>query len=238
MKNECEMLVLPALGRSFALGELYDARSDIIGPGYLETGISDDYTKQEMTQTCFESLNVKDSEISDTNSHWEISADLRVAMLTQAFRVGGAVSYLKRSSTSKSKACTTLRYSLETETRQLQKDCNAYIQEHSASSCHATHFVCKILYGAEAFFVFEEKSQTLERTKRSKRETVTGVDALPQAASAGITAQSVKCKDTIDAGEGFRCTFYGDFKLHKLPTSYEEAEDICKEIPRKLSFYL
>ncbi len=153
-------------------------------------------------------------------------------MLTQSFKVGGAVSYLKRSSMSRRTACSALRFSLETETRQLKKDCNAYLQGHTASACHATHFVCKILYGAEAFFIFEEKSQTLARTKSRKGELHAKVDVLP----VGMSAGAMKCKDSVDTGENFRCLFYGDFKLDRLPTSYEEAEALCKEIPSKRLF--
>ncbi len=226
--GECELLRLPALGRPFDLGELYDARTDQIGQGYLETGISEDYTKLEMTQTSYERF--KGNAISAMDSQWEMNADLRVGMLTQAFNVGGAVDYLNRKSSHRRTAYATLRYHRQSETRQLKKDFSEYVHGHSASTRHATHFVCKIMYGAEAFFVFEKKTQSRQKEKGWKVNVGADVESLPM----GMSVGTGKAKNRAAASDNFHCFFYGDFELDELPTSLEDAEELCKDIPRKL----
>ncbi len=226
--SEYGMLEMPALGRSFKLGELYDARRDQIGPGYLPGSTSDNYEKQELTNTKIQTFQGKD--VSTIFSRLEISSDLRLAILTKTLEFRGAASYLKQKSKSGTRAYSAVSYSLKTEIRQL-KDCNVYVQRHSVSSFpNATHFVCKIQYGADVFFVFEGQTRSLERTKSWNVEAGAKAERL----GVGTSARAGKSTDTFDAGETIQCQMSGDIFLDELPTSIEDAKALCKDIPSKL----
>ncbi len=228
MASECRMLEMPVLGRSFKLGELYDARSDQIGPGYLPGTKSNNYDVQKLTNTNIQTFHGKD--VSTFFSGLDICADLRIAILTNALTARGAVSYLKQKTKFRTRNYSALSYSLKTEIRQLK---DSDVQEHSASSFpDATHFVCKIQYGADVVFIFEEKKQSLERTKSWNVEVGAKAEGLP----VGTAARAGKSEDEVDVGETVQCKISGDVRLDEVPTSIENAKALCKDIPSKLLF--
>ncbi len=87
-----QLYEVPALGRPVALGELYDARTDQIGPGFLQANMADDFVVTKNGRTSFQTF--QKDEMSSITSSWGISADLQLGVLSQAVQCGGSVRYL------------------------------------------------------------------------------------------------------------------------------------------------
>ncbi|XP_035982087.1 stonustoxin subunit alpha isoform X1 [Fundulus heteroclitus] len=225
---------VPALGRPFSLGMLYDARKDQLVTGFplwdRET-INKHNTRQTQRSSSYQ-ISVSDS-FESKSSLLDLNVSVKASFLGGLVEVGGSAAYLNDKKKFKNQSRITFQYKATTEYKELSlsslKVEGSQVRDCSEESC-ATHVVTGILYGANAFFVFD--SEKLESN------SVQNIEGTMQAAIKKFPKFSVEGKVGIKMSEEekaasskFTCKFYGDFILDKNPVTFEDAVMTYAKLP-------
>ena len=153
------ILEIKALGRPCYLGQLYDARTSSLLPGFSLFKRGDiQYREGNINSTKFEFAEV--NSLSDRASSLDISSELSVSILSGAFSIGGSGAYLSnRQDTSES---TTVAAIAQYRTTSKSLDLNALrtrvdIDPLTLSKTCATHIVAGIVYGGNIVGTLTQK---------------------------------------------------------------------------------
>uniref|UniRef100_A0A3Q1J521 B30.2/SPRY domain-containing protein n=1 Tax=Anabas testudineus TaxID=64144 RepID=A0A3Q1J521_ANATE len=233
--DSSETIEVAALGRPFGPGMLYDCRKDLLIPG-MTLWDREDLIKHvaERPQNYNDFEIVASESIEDKSSALNVEAPLKASFLSGLVEVDGSAKYLKDSKTSSNQARVTLKYKTTTKFQELSMNHlgrgnvkHPYIFDNRI----ATHVVTGILYGAQAFFVFD-----CEVSKNESQQDIQGnlkamIKKIPCLSIEG--KGSLKMEDTANV-EKFSCRFFGDFSLQKPPTSYQDAVEVCQSLPQLL----
>ncbi|KAK7895239.1 hypothetical protein WMY93_020564 [Mugilogobius chulae] len=220
-----EMLEMPALGRAFNLGMLYDARADKLVPGM--TLWDHEKLQQNMTerpQRYSEFDIVPSDSISDKTSSLGVNPALKASFLSELITVDGSAKYLNDTKTSKRQARVTLQYKTTTHFRELtmnQLGTENIKHQNIFEKGLATHVVTAIVYGAQAFFVFDQQV--------SDSENLQDIQGNLQ----GEGALNMEDKDREKVNK-FSCKFHRDFNLSQSPVTFEEAVRVYQDLPKLL----
>ncbi|XP_056311330.1 cytolytic toxin-alpha-like [Danio aesculapii] len=230
-----QTLVLAALGRSMFPGMLYDCRNDSFIPGVTlwdEKSIHDNLDTHPQPRTDLK-FSGSDS-IADKCNLMDISASLKASFLGGLIEVGGSARYLRDTKTSNQQSRVTMNYSETTRFDQLiisQLQDITYPQVFEQKT--ATHVITAVLYGAQAFMVFDRTLSSDENIQEIEGELNVMIKKIPSFSIEG--KGSVKMTDSDkDKAEKISCTFHGDFHLEQNPTSYMEALDTYQKLPTLL----
>ncbi|XP_028283413.1 neoverrucotoxin subunit alpha-like [Parambassis ranga] len=230
-------VVMPALGQPFRLGMLYDCRRDSLVPG-VTLWDSEDLMKHlgERPQSSNDFEIVASESIEGKSSALNVEASLKASFLSGLVQVDGSAKYLNDSKTSRNQARVTLKYKVTTKFQELSMNHlgrgNMKHQDVFDKGL-ATHVVTGILYGAQAFFVFDR-----EVSEKEDRHDVEGnlkvvVNKIPHLSVEGEGSLKMKDEDTAKADK-FSCRFYGDFLLEKTPTTFQDAVQVYQSLPKLL----
>ncbi|KAG8148131.1 hypothetical protein E2320_022833, partial [Naja naja] len=196
---------IPALGRSFQLGMLYDS-TEIIASDTID----------------------------DKTSALNISASLKASFLGGLVEVGGSAEYLHDTKKSKQQARITVQYKTTTKYEQLtmshlgiQNISHPAVFEHGT----ATHVVTAILYGAQAFFVFDREVSSTETIKNIEGSLCA---TLIKEISIGGEAEVQLTEEEKENALKFRCKFHGDFSLERNPVTFQDAMKVYTTLPKLL----
>ncbi|XP_044535399.1 stonustoxin subunit beta-like [Gracilinanus agilis] len=228
---------IPALGRPLYLGTLYDCRTDTFIPGITlwdrET-LESNVKREEQNKTEFDIL-TSDS-IDAKTSAMDIHGELKASILGGMVDIGGSAKYLRDTKTSEQLVRMTLKYSMTTQYCHLTMNHLGY-QNISYPDVFdkgtATHVVTAVLYGAQAFFVFDQKISTNEKVKDIEGSLKAEVEKIPKVAIK-LGGEMKKENNVKKSSQEFKCTFYGDFVLENNPVTYEDAVKICSSFPKLL----
>ncbi|XP_035989641.1 stonustoxin subunit alpha-like [Fundulus heteroclitus] len=228
---------IAALGRPFALGMLYDARKDQLITGFslcdIETIKKNSSTKAQNSSSYH--VTASDS-FESKSSLLDVNVSLKASVLGGLVEFGGSASYLNDTKRFKNQSRITLQYKATTtyehlSLSHLQKtdlDAGGYKPNLSA-----THVVTGILYGANAFFVFD--SEKLDSSSLQK------IGASAEVAIKKIPSFSFEAKVKVELSEEekavtnkFSCKFYGDLILDKNPATFEDAVKTYSRLPELL----
>ncbi|XP_041660215.1 uncharacterized protein LOC121520703 isoform X2 [Cheilinus undulatus] len=232
----CTMEVA-ALGRPFSLGMLYDCRKDSLVPG-LTLWDHDDLVKhiRERPQKHNDFEIVTSELIEDKSSALDVNASLKASFLGGLVQVNGSAKYLNNSKTSKNQARVTLKYKATTKVQELSMNHlgrgnvkHPYVFDKGL----ATHIVTGILYGAQAFFVFDREVSQNENQQNVEGNLKLVIKKIPFLAIEGEGSLKMEEKDRVNV-EKFSCSFIGDFSLQKMPTSFEDAIQVYQSLPSLL----
>ncbi|XP_026540789.1 uncharacterized protein LOC113423554 [Notechis scutatus] len=225
----------PALGRPFQLGMLYDCRKDALIPGITLwdcSSLQKDLTIKPQPKT--ESEILTSDTIDDKASALDISASLKGSFLGGMIDVGGSAKYLQDTKQSKQQARVTIQYKTTTKYEQLtmshlgiQNISHPTIFEHGT----ATHVVTAILYGAQAFFVFDQEVSSTEMVKNIEGNLQV---TLTKEISMGGEAEVKLTEEEKQNALKFRCKFHGDFSLNKNPVTFQDAIKVYETLPKML----
>nr|XP_046234234.1 neoverrucotoxin subunit beta-like [Scatophagus argus]XP_046234235.1 neoverrucotoxin subunit beta-like [Scatophagus argus] len=226
-----------ALGRPFTLGMLYDARADKLIPGLR---LWDDETLQaKITESNkpFSEFQISSSDtIESKSSMLQVDASLKASFLSGLVEVGGSAKYLNDSKKFKNQSRVTCQYKATTNFKELSvidlKEMNTQ-QVDMIEKSSATHVVTGILYGANAFFVFD--SEKLEDS--SVRDIQVKIEAVIRMMPVFSVESRVETKLTEEQKSltnKFSCKFYGDFILESNPATFTDAVKTCAELPKLL----
>ncbi|KAK9395882.1 hypothetical protein NXF25_019243 [Crotalus adamanteus] len=235
MAQTDDAIETPALGRPFQLGMLYDCRKDALIPGVTlwdYSSLQKDLTIRPQPKT--ESEILASDTIDDKASALDISASLKASFLGGLIEVGGSAKYLRDTKKSKQQARVTVQYKTTTRYEQLtmshlgiQNVSYPAVFEHGT----ATHVVTAILYGAQAFFVFDREVSSTETV-----QNIQGGLQLTIKTLISITGEAeVKLKEEEKENAlRFSCKFHGDFSLEKNPVSFPDAMKVYETLPKLL----
>ncbi|KAG8147870.1 hypothetical protein E2320_000011 [Naja naja] len=234
----------PALGYPFQLGMLYDYRKDTlisVGAGrersrcvtlWDYSSLQKDLTIKPHPKTATEII--ASNSIDDKASALNISASLKASFLGGLIEVGGSAKYLHDTKKSKQQARVTVQYKTTTKYEQLtmshlgiQNVSYPAVFEHGT----ATHVVTVILYGAQAFFVFNREVSSMEMVKNLEgnlQATLTKEISMRGKAEVKVT------EEEKENALKFRCKFHGDFSLEKNPVTFQDAMQVYATLPKML----
>ncbi|KAM8823104.1 stonustoxin subunit alpha-like isoform 1-T2 [Spinachia spinachia] len=227
---------VPSLGRPFTLGMLYDAQRDS-----LITGLTlwDDKTLQEKTmkspKPSSEFVITDSDSIESKSSVLEVDASLKASFLSGLIEVGGSAHYLKDQKEFKNQSRVTGKYKSTSHLEQLSMTDLMTVdhQKDVIKKSSATHIVTGILYGANAFFVFDS-----EKLDSSSVEEIGGsmkamIKKIPSFSVEGQV--DIKLTDEEKAlSAKVSCKFFGDFTLQSIPFTYEDAVKTFGQLPKLL----
>ncbi|XP_018530450.1 uncharacterized protein LOC108882444 [Lates calcarifer] len=230
-------LEVAALGRPFSLGMLYDCRSDSLIPGMTlwdHNDLKNDLRERPQPNSAFEI--VASESIEDKSSALNVEASLKASFLGGLVEVEGSAKYLNDHKTSKNQARVTLKYKATTHVQELSMNHlgrgnvkHPYVFDQGI----ATHVVTAVLYGAQAFFVFDREVSEKEDHQDIQGNLKVMIKKIPLLSIEGEGSLKMEDKDRANA-EKFSCRFYGDFSLQKPPTSFQDAVQVYQSLPTLL----
>ena len=226
--------IIPALGRPFDLGMLYDRRSEklILGktlwsPDHLGQAvktITKPYTNSEV---------LAEDTIDHKTSALNIEASVKLSFLGGLVNVQGAAKYLDERKTSSRHSRVVLKYETTTELKQLTMEHlgRGKVQYPEVFDQDiATDVVVGILYGANAFLIFDQEVSKDESEKEVHGNMEVLVKSLPGISIDGSGSVDIT-EDQKKETEKMNCKMYGDFRTEESPTTYEEAVRVYKQLP-------
>ncbi|KTG32481.1 hypothetical protein cypCar_00040057 [Cyprinus carpio] len=189
-----------------------------------------DTRPQLMTDVKFSS---SDS-LSSKSSLLDVNASLKASFLGGLVEVGGSAKYLHDTKTSNQQSRVTMFYRETSRFEQLtitQLGQVTYPQVFERKT--ATHVITAVLYGAQAFMVFDRTFSDDENHQEIEGELNVMVKSIP--------GFSIEGQGGVEMTEGHKekaknitCTFHGDVHLKQNPTTYMEALEVYKKLPTLL----
>ncbi|XP_026034346.1 neoverrucotoxin subunit alpha-like [Astatotilapia calliptera] len=231
------VLEVAALGQPFSLGMLYDARRGKLIPG-VTLWNSKTLQKKPVEHNQHSSefhINATDS-IEKKSALLDVNGSLKASFLGGLIEVEGSAKYLNDRKKSHHQCRVTLHYKATTKFKQLMltPDETKNSQEAKNVKRLATHVVTGILYGANAFFVFDS-----EKLDDSSIQVIQ--DSIQAILIKKITSFNVEGKVDIKLSDEekavtdkFTCKFYGDFILESNPATFEDAVKTYIQLPKLL----
>ncbi|KAL6481770.1 hypothetical protein MHYP_G00098500 [Metynnis hypsauchen] len=98
---------------------------------------------------------------------------------------------------------------------------------------NATHVITAVLYGAQAFMVFDQTASENEDTQEIEGNLRVMVKKIPQFSIEGEGGLKMN-ENEKEKAEKISCIFYGDYELDENPTTYMEALQLYKKLPSLL----
>ncbi|XP_037312004.1 neoverrucotoxin subunit alpha-like [Pungitius pungitius] len=226
-----------ALGRPFTLGMLYDAQRDA-----LITGLTlwDDKTLQgKMIKSPKPSSNffiTESDSIESKSSLLEVNSSLKASYLFGLIDVEGSAKYLKDHKEFKNQSRVTGQYKSTTRLEQLSLTDLMTLEPQQKDviiKSSATHIVTGILYGANAFFVFDSEKLEVSKVGEIGYSMKAMVTKIPSLSSGGPVDNNLT-KEEKNLSAKVSCKFFGDFTLQSIPLTYEEAVKTFGQLPQLL----
>ncbi|KAL2084057.1 hypothetical protein ACEWY4_019575 [Coilia grayii] len=163
----------------------------------------------------------------------DVKARLRASFLSGLVSVEGSAHYLKDTTTSMHQCRVTLQYKETTVFKELMTLEMEIKHPEVFEKNEATHVVTAVLYGAEAYMVFDQMVADIQKKQEILGELKVEVNKIPGVSISG-EGKVVINDDERRKVKQFKCTFHGDFKLKQNPASYEEAAIVYKSLPTML----
>ncbi|XP_063054078.1 stonustoxin subunit alpha-like [Engraulis encrasicolus] len=226
--------MIAALGRPLHPGMLYNARNDTMIPGLK---LWDDADMQKVMKVKGQqntSFNVTASDsFSKKSKLLDVQAKLQASFLSGMISVEGSAKYLKDRTESMHQCRVTLQYKETTVFKELMTLEMEIKHPEIFDKNEATHVVTAVLYGAEAYIVFDQMASDLQKKQEIYGELELSVKKIPQLEISGKGRVVINDNERKKVKQ-YKCTFHGDFKLKQNPSSYEEAAVVYKSLPTML----
>ena len=219
-------LTRAALGRPFQLGMLYDCRSDAPVTGLSLWGkksleavqtMSKEYSKVDVIMS-----DDLDSKTLGINARTEVKLSLLCGMID----VSGSAEFFKDYKKSKRHSRMVLHYHSTSRFEQLVVP--EKIEHDVIGHNLATHVVTGILYGADAYFVFDHEISEESDKMKIEGQLKAALKMLPKGVSGNVTGTYSSLNYSLT--NSLKCKFYGDVKLDHLPVTYDQAVKAYRDI--------
>ncbi|KAM6985125.1 LOW QUALITY PROTEIN: cytolytic toxin-beta-like [Aplochiton taeniatus] len=155
--------------------------------------------------------------VEDKSSALNVGASLKASFLCGLVQVEGSAKYLSNNKVSKHQARAQVQsyYKVQLTMKQLVRGNVTY--PYVFDERNATHVVTGILYGAQAFFVFERDVSEKEEHQSVEGDLKLEINKIPTFKIEGQGSLDMKEKDACKP-DTFSCNFHGDFCLPNNPT--------------------
>ncbi|RXN09851.1 verrucotoxin subunit beta-like protein [Labeo rohita] len=227
-----ETIEVAALGRPLYPGMLYDCRKDSFIPGvtlWNSKSLNENVDIRPQTKTDLK-FSSSDS-LSSKVSLLDVSASLKASFLGGLVEVGGSAKYLHDTKSSNQQSRVTMYYSETTSFKQLTMNHLGEITYPQVfNQKTATHVVMAVLYGVQAFMVFDRTFSEEENKQMIEGDLNVMVKKIPKFSIEGKGAINMT-DDDKKVAEKIKCTFYGDVRLEQNPTTFTEALEVYKKLP-------
>ncbi|XP_070782802.1 stonustoxin subunit alpha-like [Enoplosus armatus] len=230
-------MAVAALGRPFTLGMLFDARRDELIPGFTlwdETTLQKNTVRSSHHSSEFE-ITTSDS-IESKSSLLDVEASLKASFLGGLIEVGGSAKYLNDKKKYHNQSRVICQYKATTNFKQLSMTHLATMNTQQMGVIEkgfATHVVTGILYGANAFFVFDSDKLETSSIKDIQGCMEAVIKKIPLFHVEGKA--DIKLSDEEKAlTDKLSCKFYGDFIIESNPATFEEAVKTYIQLPKLL----
>ena len=225
-------LKIPCLGRPFNLGMLYDCQTDRLIPGKtLWDSAKLKSASQASAQPSSNFEVITEDTIQRKSSSLDLEGDLKLSFLSGLFEVNGAAKFINDKQSSEQQSRVTLKYSCTTRFEQLTMESLGSIQYPQVlDDQQATHMVIGVTYGSEAFFVFDRTVSKNENLKDIHGSMEAQISIIPISPTSELISQSHDATET----EKFRCKFYGDILLPSNPSTFDDAVEAYRDLPKHL----
>ncbi|XP_036376527.1 stonustoxin subunit alpha-like [Megalops cyprinoides] len=162
----------------------------------------------------------------------DMSVSMKASYLGGLIEVEGSASYLKNRVSSTKQCRMTMKYEAETEYKHVHiNELGPVTYPQVFEQQGATHMVIGVTYGAKAFMVFDRMTSDEEEKQEIQAQLNVMIKKIPKMEISGEGKVSLADEEKKKV-EGFSCTFYGDFMLKYNPSTYEEAVQVYKELPK------
>ncbi|XP_063873078.1 uncharacterized protein LOC135107310 [Scylla paramamosain] len=230
------ILSVAALGRPFRLGMLYDSRTEKMIPGITlwDQSTLEKRTVQQLETSDFHVL-CSDS-LDDKASALEVDASLKLSFLGGLVDVQGAAKYLDNRRNANNQERVTLYYKCTTKAESMtMEQLGQGKVQHPDVFDHgtATHVVTSIVYGAQAFFIFDRNQSSSDHDRKVGGDVHDIIKKIPTIQING-KGELEMSQDDKKKTEQFTCRFFGDYLLRQNPTSFSEAVKLYQELPKLL----
>lgn len=173
--------------------------------------------------------------ISEKSKLLEMSSSLKASVLGGLVEVCGSAQYLKDQTTSLLQSRIALQYGQTVRFEQLTMTHLGQVKYPQVfEQKSATHVVVAVLFGAQAFFVFDKQTQSAESKRKMDAKLQGVLRKMPQLSLDWEGAVAKFSSNDRDELKTFSCTFYGDYQLKKMPTNFEEAVQVYNALPTML----
>ena len=209
---------------------LYDSRCEKLIPGItLWDAVQLKSTVQSRPQKSSSFEIIAEESIQRKSSSLGIDGSLKLSVLGGLVNVSGSAKYIDDRKSSKQHSRVTLKYSSTTRFEELSMEQIKGIQYRDVlEDGDATHVVTGVLYGSDAFFVFDRTISSGENRCDVHGDMEAMVEAIAGiSGSASFSAQAMEIQEV----EKISCKFHGDLILESNPTSYAEAIEVYGELP-------
>lgn len=168
-----------------------------------------------------------------------VEAGLKLSVAGGLISVDGAAKFLTDEASSANQTRITLRYRCTTKFAEvtmnhLTVDNIAYTNIFDQRI--ATHVVVGILYGAQAFFVFDQNVSENEDHVAAHSKLKLIVKSIPTISDVGVKTKCgydlTECQKIT--AETITCEFYGDMRLQSNPTTFYEALEVYQNLPNHI----
>ena len=226
---------MPCLGRPFQLGMLYDCRNDHLIPGVTLWNYST--LQKALDSRRHESLQfsvVSEDTIENKTSSLGVEASLKLSLMGGLVDVSGSAKFLDDQRVSKQQARVSLQYSMTSHFEQLTMQHLAVDKVEYPDVFEkkdATHVVTAVLYGAEAFFVFDREVSAKEKYRDIHGRMAVMIKKIPSVTISGEGKLDMKDTEKNEV-QKFQCQYHGDIVLPENPTTFNEAVKIYKQLPQ------
>ncbi|XP_034006854.1 uncharacterized protein LOC117498817 isoform X2 [Trematomus bernacchii] len=191
---------------------------------------------EERQHNCNDYYIVASESIEDKFSALNVEASLKASFLSGLVKVEGSAKYLNDTKTSKNHARVTLMYQATTKFQELSMNHlgrgnvkHPYVFDQGI----ATHVVTGILYGAQAFFVFDREVSVKENHRDIQDNLKVMFKKISSLSIEGEGSLKMEDKDKANV-EKLSCRFFGDFLIQKPPTSFQGAVEVYQSLPKLL----
>ncbi|KAM6897538.1 neoverrucotoxin subunit alpha-like [Xenentodon cancila] len=229
-------LHVAALGRPFTLGMLYDARRDQLLPGVT---LWDESTLAEMTleeaQPGSDFKIAASDSLEQKSTLLDIEGSLKTSLFFGLVKAEGSGKFMSDVKSSRRQSRVSFQYKATTFFKQLKTSPKARKAQKLDSSVKslATHVVTGILYGANAFFVFDSEKVDASSVMELEAKMKAVVNLISLFTASGVVDISLT-EEQRSVAEKFSCKFYGDFILDSNPATFEDAVKTYVELPKLL----
>uniref|UniRef100_A0A8C7KE10 SNTX thioredoxin-like domain-containing protein n=1 Tax=Oncorhynchus kisutch TaxID=8019 RepID=A0A8C7KE10_ONCKI len=217
------------------LGMLYDCRSDSLCSGTVYVSLWDDSTiaimRQSLPRPLTEVKCIEGDSLQERFRALDVTTPLRASVLSGLVEVGGAAGYLNHPVQSTLQDRVTLQYRTTTRLDMLS---HSVLQEETVRTQRkATHVVMAVLYGAQAFFIFDSKHISGQHSGAGEADMHSVVKKMMPTFSADQIFSSLS-DDEKPNSLSYQCTLYSDVDHVNGSMTCDRALQVYETFPKHL----
>uniref|UniRef100_A0A674DG73 Fibronectin type-III domain-containing protein n=1 Tax=Salmo trutta TaxID=8032 RepID=A0A674DG73_SALTR len=211
---------------------LYDCRSDsFCSDVSLWDNSTIAFMRQSLPRPLTEVKCIEGDSLQDRFRALDVTTPLRASVLSGLVEVGGAAGYLNHPVQSTLQDRVTLQY--RTTTRLDMLSHRVLQEETDRTQRKATHVVMAVLYGAQAFFIFDSKHISGQHSGAGEADMHRVVKKMMPTFSADQIFSSLSDTEKLNSSL-YQCTLYCDVDHINGSMTYDRALQVYETLPKHL----